>query len=145
MSSTYYTLLTGVQTQLQAIAGGPTVVLRKKLWVLEGDPSSMIVVAPGQAGEKIAELMFEGGVNWLYPVVVAYVNPIDKTLALSQSIYNTREAIRNALFTYFNGVISPAYDLEIDPEEVTEFAAAMSTNYDVTGFGMSYQTSETFD
>lgn len=151
MSAIYYQLLTGVQTNVGNLAGTPPVVLRKKLALTQGDPSALVIVAPGRGGEKPDRLTYKSattfgqtGVNYVYPVAVALIEPNDEALSANLAAYLLlRQSIRNLLFTVAPaGIVQPGYDVELDPDEVAEFGAFLGTNYDVTGWLVKYRTVE---
>ncbi len=160
-ASHYWNLLGSVSVQLGsasipaswAPSPLPSVVLRRKLVQMEGDPAPLIILAPGRGGEKIFQTTFKstsaGGkknVLWDYPVTVAFVQASNETLTTGlQASLDLRESLRNTLFVVDVGsIVVPAFDMEIDPEEVTDFAAFIGTNYDVTGWAMTYRVTETF-
>ncbi len=142
MASVFWQILTGVQTSVAAVVSNT--VLRKKLQVLEQDTLPICVVAPGPAGEKIIEQTMKRGVWWDYPVLVAYVVKSNAVVGLQQSFMDTRESIRNQLFQMAAPVGNPAsvFDVNINPQAAVEFQQYLGTNYDVSGFLVTYRSAE---
>lgn len=152
MPSKYWTILSSVQQQLQAVGGAPqNVALRRKLVGLKVDTTPFWVVAPGRGGEKIVEHTFCGQgspgkptVVYDYPVVVALIYGGNEVMSTGlQNLLDTRAAVRNAIYQIIGGAIpAGAFDLNMDPDEVSELGAFLGTNYDVNGFGFQYRTDE---
>ncbi len=150
MASDYVQLLQGVVSELQTVPAAPTVVLRKKLIMVPGDTPPLWIVAPGRGGEKILFHTFAGPgvmgrttVVYGYPVVVALIYAFDElvTTDLTTNL-DIRQTVRDTLYGITTGTPDNAFDLTMDPQEVSDFGAFLGSSYDVTGFGFVYRADE---
>lgn len=138
--SNYYNLLTAVQESIEVVFSN--VVLRRMLMKLESDSLPMVIVSPGKEGEKILSNQFCNNVIYVYPVTIAYVEAFNRNMTTGLDTYlEIREAIRNQLNQVRLNNTS-VYDTDFNPRAATEFAAALGSNYQVTGWQMQYKISE---
>ncbi len=150
MSSDYVQMLQGVVSELQAVVAAPTVVLRKKLVMVAGDAVPLWIVAPGKGGEKIIRHTFPGPstptqptVIYDYPIVIALIYPLNELLTTDLTTnLDIRQTVRDTLYGVVTGTPNNAFDLTMDPQEVSDFGAFLGSSYDVTGFGFLYRSEE---
>ncbi len=149
-SNIYYSILSAVGAVCASVAGINEVSVRRKPLQLDGvDPLPHAIVWPGPGAEKIDELQFGPGPGqgfraWvLYPVTVALLTSGNRVVATDLSAYmDLRERTRNALFKPLLGGAVTVFDCEIDPRDVFDLEAFTKGNFDVTGWTLSYRSSE---
>jgi hypothetical protein len=103
----YWPIVEQVQTVLQGLAALNSLVIRLRPELVlqrdnsgSGDPLPVAIVAMDWgAWETVGEIGYEGAVIYEYPVLVGLVVANTNDQALMQYLANTRETIRNALFT----------------------------------------------
>jgi hypothetical protein len=152
MPANYWNILTTVQTSLAGITGAPSnVAIRRKLLGLKVDTTPVWVICPGRGGEQIVQETFAGrssggkaGVWYDYSVAVAMIyggNELIGATAL-EAFMNIRETVRNTLYQVATAIAAGGFDINMEPQEVSELAAFMGTTYDVSGFLIKYRIAE---
>lgn len=150
MPAKYWNILAAVRSSLQGIIGAPpNVAIRRKLIGLKVDKTPAWVVSPGRGGEKIAFQTFRGtsfktGVIYEYPVAVAMIyggNEIIGGPGL-EAFLNIREVVRDTLFQVATAIQAGGWDINIEPDEVSELGAFMGSNYEVGGMTIRYKFDE---
>lgn len=142
---TYWTILSSLQGMIANNEFGNSqinTVIRRKLQKLDSDSLPIIIIAPGQ--DSIREQTFNKQVWWNYEVLVAYIEAANRAMTIGLEAWmNNREQLRNLLFQPLNtDAPSTVFDFDIDPEDVVKFQEYLGTNYDVTGFKVTYTSSE---
>lgn len=97
-----------------ALPGGPTVKLRRRLQMVEGDPIPLVVVAPDDTGETVELETFCKEVSWQYRVNVAFYMPANRDLNIDFAGLAQRQAIRNLVFSPLDLPGGTSLDWEID-------------------------------
>jgi hypothetical protein len=142
--SVYWDILQAVEASVDAVSGVPATEVRYDLEAFQGDPCPLVIIAPGPEGEKHTKLIMPNGVWYEYPVLVALVTPGNRKSASGLEAYlQLRQDVRNKLFAVKLAGVSEVFDTGMGTEAVSKFAAAVGTNYRVTGWLMKYRSAET--
>jgi hypothetical protein len=149
-SSTYYSILTAVQTQIQTIVSN--CVVRRRLLYLESDALPIVYVAPDlPEGESIIGNNFIGPdgnktATYAYPVWVCYVQAGAPDLSTGLDVFlNIRQQIKTLLYQPLLSGVAQVWDIEIDPDSTSRFQEFVSKDFDVSAWRITYHTTEVRD
>jgi hypothetical protein len=136
--SVYMSILTAVQTSAATIV--PNTVIRRQPQIVKSDTFPLCVVSP--LGEYIRDETFNKNVIYNYQVLVIYIAEGNRQLTEGLSGFmQARESLRDQLYQVFLPGTS-IFDTMIEPEDAIKFQEYVGTNYDVTGFLMTYSNTE---
>jgi hypothetical protein len=140
--SQIYDILDAVKTRLEAITGAPTVVVRKRLILLETDTLPVIVLAPAESSQTIRFRVF-GKAAYQYNIGVALVEAGNRQfVAGTEDSLDLQQAIRDAL----TGVLlsgTDVWDTDISTNEAVMMPVdGNAQNYQISTFIATYSTLE---
>jgi hypothetical protein len=149
-SSTYYSILTAVQTQIASIVTN-TVIRRRLLW-LESDTLPIVYVAPDlPAGESVIGNNFIGPdgnktATYAYPVWVCYIQAGAPDMVTGLDTFlNIRQQIKTLLYQPLLSGVAVVWDIEIDPDSTSRFQEFVGTDFDCMAWRITYHTTEVRD
>jgi hypothetical protein len=140
--SVSYDILNALKTRLQAVNGLPSVVVRKRLMLLETDSLPIVVIALLEQSQDIKWRVF-GKVAFKYNVGVALVEAGNREFETGLSSSSTLEQrIRDAL----QGVLlsgTDVWDTDVTTNETTWMPlSGNAQNYQISTFMAVYSTLE---
>jgi hypothetical protein len=140
--SVSYDILNALKTRLQAVNGLPSVVVRKRLMLLETDSLPIVVIALLEQSQDIKWRVF-GKVAFKYNVGVALVEAGNREFETGLSSSSTLEQrIRDAL----QGVLlsgTDVWDTDITTNETSWMPlSGNAQNYQISTFMAVYSTLE---
>lgn len=143
MANPYWDILGEVKTILDAVSGIPTTDIREVPYLVAGDSAPIVFICPTEQGEQIVRETFKRGVVFEYPVLIAMIHASNRLVKAGlEAKLQLRHDIRRALFNMATGLPDGSFDLDCNPQQVTELGAYLGTNYSVSGFLMLYRRAE---
>jgi hypothetical protein len=142
--SYYYDIVKSVYDDLftNLSSYGVPFILRRRPVYRQGDPLPCVIVSVGDE-EKLAQMDFDRGTTWVYPVIVNLIYPDDRNVNLeleTQEYLDFREAIRDRLFVPIMGVYT-VWDVNIEGTKPFMLADQKST-YSSTIWTLKYSSKE---
>jgi hypothetical protein len=143
----YWTIMSALENQLQALPGVSVLTLRQKVVALPTENLPLTIIAPPLTGgtERIKRYLFGNQVIWTYPVDVLLLTPGNRKIATGEEAYLlNRQTFRDTILATLPvlAAASTVYDLELAPLDVTDYEAFVVGNYDLTGFSVDYDSLE---
>ena len=141
MMGIFSLILTGLKQELAKVDKGPPVVIRKRAILLEGDKLPLTIVSPGQ--ESVGLETFNNVVEYQYKVNVTVVQAGNRIF--EENVFewlDLREKIRGELYKVSLIGANTVLDTIIDCSPALEMVSGAVSNYDVTGFTMTYKSIE---
>lgn len=139
MSSQAWKIYQSVTASMTAVVTNTS--LRKRLAAREGEPLPLCVVAPGKTGERVKKQTLGKVVVWEYPVLIGYVQASNGALLLTEPFLDTRETIRDALFSFGAVSVTGVYDFDLKTEAPDGDWSWPDSNFDACVF-LAYFTSQ---
>lgn len=136
--SVFFNILNDVKTRLQAIAGAPPIVVRKRAIFLESDTLPKVIISPAQ--ETVAIDTFSQGVAWDYTVQVTLIQAGNRVFEANLAAYlQLREDMRQALYQPTLPTVTDIIGMEINMQPAFESVVGNVNNYDVSGMTITYR------
>ena len=145
--SVYNDILEALAAAIRQIPGIPEVTVRELPLHLPADAGEACFVCPLDGeGERVGRVVFGGDVRWHFPVLVLLLRPSNRAVAAGMA---TRLQVRQDVedLVYMPVLEKPGvpgeylaglYNVDIDPKAAADVAAALGTNFIVTGFAVVY-------
>ena len=141
MPSIFWDALSATKTRIEAIAGIPTVKIRKKPVFLQEDTAPLILLTPGK--EKVEMEAFSTVVEYVYQVQVSIIRPGNRIYESDvESFLSLRQEIRNALYQPFLTGVATVIDSIIETTPAFDIVSGDSSNYDISGMVIRYKSIE---
>jgi len=141
MPSIFWDTLSATKTRIEAIAGIPTVKIRKKPVLLQEDLVPLILLTPGK--EKVEREAFDRVVEYVYEVQVSIIRPGNRIYESDvESFLSLRQEIRNALYQPSLTGASTVIDSIIETTPAFDIVSGDSSNYDISGMVIRYKSIE---
>jgi hypothetical protein len=141
MPSVFGDILTATKTRLEAIAGIPTVKIRKKPVLVQEDTIPLVLVTPGR--ERIGMEAFDTVVEYIYEVQVTVIRAGNRIYESDvQSFLELRQSIRNTLYQPLLAGAATVIDINMETSPPFDIVSGDANNYDISGIIVKYKSIE---
>lgn len=137
----FWQILDSVRDRIAAIAGVPTVVIRKRPVLTQEDTIPIIIISPGE--ERVGMEAFPVTVEYRYTVQISIVQPGNRVYEADVStLLDLRQSIRNTMYQPFLDGSAEVYNCFLDMSPAFDVVSGDSSNYDVTGMVLTFHSIE---
>jgi hypothetical protein len=144
--SIYYDIIENVAEDVNnvLIPYGVPVEIRRRNVYLNGDSLPICIISP-EDEEQLADMDFDHGTTWVYPINVALIYPDNRenNLALDAQLYlDIRQSIRDRLFYPLLNYVPEVWDVDLEGTKPFTTVDQKST-YSTTIWVVKYKAKET--
>jgi hypothetical protein len=143
VNSEWGDILQALEAKMVAnVAGNPTVCLRRRTQMVEGDPLPLVIIAPDDSGEDMALETFCNEVTWGYRVNIACYMACNRDLNIDFDWLAWRQQIRNLVFAPLDLPDGSTVDWEVNTGGPF-VQSSMDQNVQVSTFSAIYRVGAT--